>query len=120
MLRRTIDYTNPYALDENFLLNSRGERNGENERKIPTLPAPGIEPGTSRSHARQVSEPLHYGGGLANHKNVLIHRRASGESRLIRAPCITRAVSLSKIWPVALLLLGLTKYTNTLNIVLIF
>ena len=50
------------------------------------------------SHARQVSEQLHYGDGLENPKNLLtIYTHANGESRLIQAPCITHVDLVSYI-----------------------
>ena len=68
-----------------FLLNSLGE----NERKILTLPVPGSTPVPLAHQATATPR-----GGLANHKNfLLIYTCANGESRLIRAPCRTRALS---------------------------
>ena len=80
---------NPNVFDENFLLNSSRDKNGGNSD---------FAGAGDLSHARQVSEPLHYRGGLANPKNFLtIYVRASGESRLIRTPCSTRADLISEI-----------------------
>ena len=46
-----------------FLINSCGEKNGGNGWKIPTLPAPGIEPGTSRTPGMCLS---HYTTGVGS------------------------------------------------------
>ena len=80
-----------------FLSNSCGEKNGGKLAENSNFPDAG-DRSRDLLHSGQVSEPLHYGDGLANPKNLLtIFTRTNGESRLIRAPCITYAVLLSYI-----------------------
>ena len=93
---KEIRMINPKAENENFPLNSCGGKIRENERKILTLPAPGIDPVPLAR--RQVSQPLHHRAGIAIPKNLLpIYTRASGESRLMQAPCRTHTLLLNYI-----------------------